>query len=224
MLKRERIDTAEVPGGGHLELFRQGKEWSIWVGGDPLMTSTRSGSEEALAELGCRSLQGKPGGTVLVGGLGMGFTLAATLRLCGPEAQVTVSELVPAVHAWNLAHLGEVAGHPLDDPRTHVDLRDVALVMDESPARYDAILLDVDNGPSAMTQDDNGKLYKASGLAKIRRALKPGGIVAFWSAYADPRFLRTLEQAGFKAAEHKAGAHKGRGSRHVIWTGEKGRN
>ena len=154
----------------------------------------------------------------------MGFTLAAALRLCGPEARVTVAELVPAVHAWNLEHLGEVAGRPLEDSRTIVDLRDVALVMEESPARFDTILLDVDNGPSAMTQDGNGKLYQASGLAGIRRALKPGGIVAFWSAYADPRFLRTLELAGFQAREHKAGAHRGRGSRHMIWTGEKGRN
>lgn len=221
MVKRERIDTAEVPGGGTMELWRQGRDWSIWVAGEPLMTSSRSGSEEALAELGCRSLGDRPEAEVLVGGLGMGFTLAEALRRSSPTSRVTVSELVPAVERWNRAHLGGLAGHPLDDPRTRVDLRDVALVLEASPGRFDAVLLDVDNGPSALTQEANGGLYRPTGLARIRRALRPGGTVAIWSAYADPAFGGLLQRAGFRVEEHAVGAHRKRGSRHVIWTGQR---
>ncbi|MEN9354893.1 MAG: hypothetical protein RL318_2218 [Fibrobacterota bacterium] len=204
-----------------MELFQQGQEWSIWVNGDPLMTTSKSGSEEALAELGCRKLAGRPDGNVLVGGLGMGFTLSAALRLSGPQAQVRVAELVPAVVAWNREHLGAFAGFPLDDPRTIVDVRDVANVLRQFTNTYDAILLDVDNGPSAMTQDANVWLYQPQGLEVIRKALRPGGVVAFWSAYADPAFTKRLGRSGFVASEHQTGAHGGKGSRHVIWLGEK---
>jgi spermidine synthase len=222
MRKRERMGTAEVPGGkGRMELFRQGEEWSIWVEGDPLMTSTKSGSEVALAELGCQALRGRPDGCVLVGGLGMGFTLAAALRVCGPQAQVLVAELVPEVVAWNREHLGPFAGNPLADPRSSVAVEDVAQAIRRMPNTFDAILLDVDNGPSAMTQDANVRLYQPQGLAEIRKALVPGGTVAFWSAYADPAFTRRLERQGFSVREQAVGAHKGRGSRHVIWLGTK---
>lgn len=222
MIKRELLGTADIPGStAPMSLYRQGEEFSIWVGGAPLMSSRQHGSEEALAELGCRKLVGKPGGHVLVGGLGMGFTLAAALRQCGPEASIRVAELVPAVHAWNREHLGALAGHPLDDPRTAVDIADVAQVMAAHPGGFDSILLDVDNGPSALTQDGNNKLYQPQGLDAIRKALRPGGIVTFWSAYADPAFTKRLGRAGFAVEEHQVGAQHGRGSRHVIWVGER---
>lgn len=222
MIKRERIDTAEIPGSSsRMELFRQGQEWSIWVNGDPLMTTSKSGSEVALAELGCRKLADRPDAGVLVGGLGMGFTLAAALRLAGPQARVHVAELVPSVVAWNREHLGSFAGFPLDDPRTVVDVADVADVLRRSPGTFDAILLDVDNGPSAMTQDANVWLYQPQGLETIREALRPGGTVAFWSAYADQTFTRRLAKSGYAVSEHAVGAHGGKGSRHMIWLGEK---
>lgn len=204
-----------------MSLYRQGQEFSIWVDGDPLMTSRMHGSEEALAELGCRKLAGQPGAQVLVGGLGMGFTLAAALRQCGADATVRVAELVPAVHTWNREHLGALAGHPLDDPRTIVDIADVADVLTSRPGGFDSILLDVDNGPSAMTKDANNRLYQPHGLEAIRKALRPKGIVTFWSAYADPAFTKRLARAGFAVEEHQVGAQNKRGSKHVIWVGER---
>lgn len=205
-----------------MSLYRQGDEHSIWLDGVPLMTSRLHGSEEALAEIGCQNLSDLPGARVLVGGLGMGFTLAATLRLCGPDAKITVAELVPAVHDWNLHHLGHHAGHPLRDPRVDVAIADVAVMVRNNIKGYDAILLDVDNGPSAMTLERNSWLYLPEGLAAIAKALRPRGTVAFWSAYADPAFPKLLAKQGFRVTEHAVGDRAGRkGSQHFIWTGSK---
>ncbi len=223
MIKRELLQTVTVPGStAQMTLQRQGKEYSIWVDGVPLMTTRQSGSEVALAELGCAHLKGKADGEVLVGGLGMGFTLAATLGMVGPDAKVKVAELVPAVHEWNRDLLGEFAGFPLKDLRVSVDIADVADVLRSNPNRFDAILLDVDNGPSGMTQDKNTWLYWPEGLGVVAKALRPKGVVAIWSAYSDPAFHKRLLQRGFKVQEHQVGARgKGGGSRHFIWTAQK---
>ncbi len=223
MIKRELLQTVTVPGStAKMALQRQGKEYSIWVDGVPLMTTRQSGSEVALAELGCASLRGRADGDVLVGGLGMGFTLAATLNNVGPSAKVVVAELVPEVHEWNRDLLGEYAGFPLKDPRVSVEIDDVAYVLRRSSNAFDAILLDVDNGPSGMTQEDNNWLYSVDGLRTIAKALRPKGVVAIWSAYSDPVFHKRLVQQGLSVAEHQVGARgKGGGSRHFIWVARK---
>lgn len=155
-------------------------------------------SERMLAKLGCEGLRGKRGVRVLIGGLGFGFTLRAVLELLGEDGLVEVAELLPEVVAWNREHLAEVNGLLVDEPRVRVVLGDVYELMLKGEAeRYDAILLDVDNGPVAMVQEGNGRMYQADGLAMIGRVLKPGGCVAFWSASGDPAFVRRLAKAGF---------------------------
>lgn len=224
MIPRVRIQIVEVPGGrSKMSLFRQGDEHSIWLDGVPLMTSRLHGSEEALAEIGCQNLSSRSGARVLVGGLGMGFTLAAVLRLVGPDAAITVAELVPAVRDWNLEHLGHHADHPLRDPRVEVVIADVADVLRQNAKSYDAILLDVDNGPSAMTLEANAGLYRSEGLAMVAKALRSRGTVAFWSAYADPAFPKLLAKQGLRVSEHAVTDRAGKkGSPHFVWTGAKG--
>lgn len=223
MLKRELIQTIEVPGGrSKMSLQKQGPEYSIWVDGVPLMTTRKHGSEEALADLGCAHLDGATGGQILVGGLGMGFTLAATLKIAGPEAKVVVAELVPAVHEWNRDLLGEFAGLPLRDPRVVVEIADVADVLRRSPNTFDAILLDVDNGPSGMTQDSNNWLYGNDGLNTIFKSLRKSGAVAIWSAYSDPIFLKRLQKQNAQVMEHAVRARSnGSGTKHVVWVAQK---
>lgn len=224
MIPRVLIQTVDVPGSrSKMSLHRQGDEHSIWLDGVPLMTSRLHGSEEALAGLGCQNLSDRPGARVLVGGLGMGFTLAAALRLVGPDAKVFVAELVPAVRDWNRDHLGHHAEHPLRDPRVEVAIVDVAVMVRNNPRGYDAILLDVDNGPSAMTLASNAGLYRPEGLALVAKALRPGGTVAFWSAYADAAFPKLLAKAGLRVDEHAVADRAGKkGSQHFVWTGSKG--
>jgi len=223
LIPRVLIQTVEVPGGkSKMSLYRQGDEHSIWLDGVPLMTSRLHGSEEALAEIGCQNLSERADARVLVGGLGMGFTLAAALRLVGPDARLTVAELVPAVRDWNIEHLGALAGHPLSDPRVEVAIADVAVMIRNNIKGYDAILLDVDNGPSAMTLERNSWLYRPEGLATIAKALRARGTVAFWSAYADPAFPQLLSKQGFRVTEHAVSDRVGKkGSQHFIWTGTK---
>jgi spermidine synthase len=192
------IAEAETEEGAKLTLHRRGHEFFLRVNGQALMGTNAPESERMLAELGCAGLRGKRGVRVLIGGLGFGFTLRAVLELLGEDGLVEVAELLPEVVAWNREHLAEVNGLLVDDSRVRMVMGDVYdLMVKGEVERYDAILLDVDNGPVAMVQEGNGRMYQADGLAMIGRVLKPGGCVAFWSASGDPAFVRRLAKAGF---------------------------
>jgi len=218
MIPWEYLESAPVPGGrGEVALYRRGQEYSIRLAGRELMNSRVHGSEEALAELAIARLAGRPGLRLLVGGLGMGYTLAAALRRLGPGDAVVVAELVPAVVAWNRGPLAELAGRPLADPRVEIHQGDVALCLRAGPAGYDAILLDVDNGPQALARTDNDWLYARPGLAAAFHALRPGGLLAVWAAAPSPGFTRRLRDAGFSVEERQVPARSRRGRRHTIW-------
>ena len=218
MVPRILIDAATVPDGGELRLFRRGDEFSIMLGTNELMNSRLSGSEEALAKLACDRLADTARPHFLIGGLGMGFTLRAALARLGPKAAVTVAELVPAVVAWARGPMAQIFAGCLDDPRVHIAAEDVAGMIWAETAAYDAILLDVDNGPDGLSRESNGRLYSANGLAAARRALRPGGVLAIWSAAPDRAFTRRLGEAGYSVEEVVArGRAGGRGARHVIW-------
>ncbi|MDV6373445.1 spermidine synthase [Deinococcus arenicola] len=216
------LARAPIPGTDQeLCLYRRGEqlEFSIQISGyiSELMNSRQHTSEDALAELGCAVIAGRPSPRVLVGGLGMGFTLAAALKALGPNSVVTVAELVPEVVEWNRGPLGACAGFPLKNPRTRVHVGDVADLLRQGQALYDAVLLDVDNGPEGMTHHGNGWLYSPSGLAAAQRILRPGGVLAIWSATPDTRFTRRLQQAGFRVEVKTVRAREGKGARHTIW-------
>jgi spermidine synthase len=192
------IAEAGTAEGAKLTLHRRGQEFFLRVNGQALMGTNAPESERMLAELGCAGLRGKRGVRVLIGGLGFGFTLRAVLELLGEDGLVEVAELLPEVVAWNREHLAEVNGLLVDDSRVRMVLGDVYDLMAKGEVeRYDAILLDVDNGPVAMVEEGNGRMYQADGLAMIGRVLKPSGCVAFWSASGDPAFVRRLAKAGF---------------------------
>jgi spermidine synthase len=217
MVPRVLIDTAEIPGGGgELRLIRRGEEYSIMLGSNELMNSRLSGSEEALAELACERIAGATRPNMLIGGLGMGFTLRAALALLSKDAEVTVVELVPAVVAWARGPMAHIFAGSLDDSRVSVLEADVGVFI-AGRAVYDAILLDVDNGPDGLTRDQNNRLYTLTGLRIAREALRPGGVLAIWSSAPDPRFTDRLKRAGFQVEEIVARANRGRGGRHVIW-------
>ena len=210
------LDTAQVPGGGTLKLARRGAEFSIRLDGAELMNSRLSGSEAALATLAFARLGAAA--RVLIGGLGMGFTLRAALAVAGPDARLEVVEIAPAVIAWARGPMAALHGDSLDDPRVTLTQADVAATIAAGPARYDAILLDVDNGPEAMSRRANDALYADGGLRAARRALRPGGVLAVWSVARDPAFTRRLRNAGFATEEHTVRASAtGRGARHTIW-------
>ncbi|KTE05105.1 spermidine synthase [Sphingopyxis sp. H115] len=218
MKARELIDTATVPGGGELRLFRRGGDFIIAIGGNELMSSRMSGSEEALAAMSCARLAGRKAPHLLIGGYGMGFTLRAALAELGPDAKITVAELVPGIIDWARGPMAELAAGALDDPRVELVVGDVATVIADGRGRYDAILLDVDNGPDALTHEANDRLYSAAGLAAAKAALTRGGILAIWSAAPDARFTRRLAAAGFRVDEVGVRARSnGKGARHVIW-------
>ena len=220
MLPRTLLGTARIPDTDKkLELYRSGDLFSIKIAGrGDLMNSRMHGSEEALANLACAGLADSVAPRILVGGLGIGFTLAAALAAVGPEAVVVVAELVPEVVAWNRDLIGAPAGHPLADPRCRVHVGDVADLLRREPGGFDAILLDVDNGPEALIRRENDWLYGAEGLAATRRALRPRGVLAVWSAAPDRAFCRRLRQSGFDVSEHVVRPHRaGMGSRHHIW-------
>ncbi len=215
----ERLDTAVAPDGEELELRRRGgSEYRIRAGGHELMSSEDEGSSRALAEKGCAHVQKSADARVLVGGLGMGFTLRAALDLVSAGSTVEVAELVPAVVTWNEGPLGPLAGHPLRDPRTVVRVGDVGDLIREARAGYDAILLDVDNGPIALAHAKNDSLYGRRGLEHAKRALRPGGALAVWSLSDHHGFTARLRRTGFSVQVHRVpGSRKGRGLRHVIW-------
>lgn len=213
------LDTAPVPGGeGELRLRRRGAEFSIRLGTVELMNSRISGSEEALATLTCAKIATRPQPRILIGGLGMGFTLRAALGVLGAKAQIIVAELVPAVVAWARGPMAELFGDSLTDPRVRIEMEDVGQVIRAGRGGYDAILLDVDNGPEALTRDSNGGLYGQDGLRAARAALRPGGVLAVWSCAPDRDFAARLRKTGFRVEEVRTRA-RGRdgGARHVIW-------
>jgi spermidine synthase len=212
------IDTADIPGGGgQLRLVQRGAEYSIMLGANELMNSRLSGSEEALAALSCGPVVARAGVRVLIGGLGMGFTLRAALDVLGADAEVVVAELVPAVVAWARGPLAEVFAGSMDDARVRIVEDDVRRPIGEGVAAFDAIMLDVDNGPDGLTRGSNDRLYDAAGLGAAWRALRPGGNLAVWSSAPDPRFTRRLQDAGFAVEEVAVKARGSRGARHVIW-------
>lgn len=220
---RELIDTAAVPGGGELRLYRRGDDFIIVIDRDELMSSRMSGSEEALAVMTCDRLRNPNAAHLLIGGYGMGFTLRAALAALGPDAKVTVAELVPAIIDWARGPMAHLAAGCLDDRRVELSIGDVATAISSATRRYDAILLDVDNGPDGLTHPANDRLYSASGLAAAKAALKPGGILAIWSAAPDVKFARRLSVSGFKVEEVGVRARSnGKGPRHVIWFAKAG--
>ncbi|HED17808.1 MAG TPA: hypothetical protein ENI64_13470 [Gammaproteobacteria bacterium] len=213
------LDSAPVPGnGGELRLYQRGDEFSINITGvGELMNSRMHGSEDALAEHTCARLVDGTNPRLLIGGLGMGFTLAAALRHLGKHAQLVVAELVPSVVEWNKGPLGILAGHPLDDPRVTVREGDVAHILKAEQQAYDAILLDVDNGPEGLTHKENDWLYGMGGLNAAYSALRPRGILAVWSAGPSQNFVQRLRKVGFKVHEMRVHAHGKKGTRHYIW-------
>ncbi len=219
MIPWVQLDAVQVPGGGdNLRLMRRGTEFSIMLGSNELMNSRVSGSESALARLACARLKDRDHPRVLIGGLGMGFTLRAALDELPQEADVVVAELVPAVIAWARGAMASIFGDSLGDARVSIREIDVArLISSTARAAYDAILLDVDNGPDGLTRDSNDWLYRAAGLQAAWAALRPGGVLAVWSARPDANFTHRLERTGFTVEQGQVHAKGSRGRRHTIW-------
>lgn len=221
MAKFEVIGTASIPGkGSELRLLQRNDEFSIRIAGSPgeLMNTRLHGSEDALAELACQRIADRADIRVLIGGLGMGFTLAAALHSLPDSAEVVVAELVPGVVDWNRGALGAAAGYPLNDPRTVVSLGDVGELLRRKPGGFDAIMLDVDNGPEGLTRKENDWLYSPQGLAAAQEALRPDGVLAIWSAGQDPAFTERLRRVGLLVEEVTVRAHRpGKGAKHRIW-------
>ncbi|MCE9668032.1 hypothetical protein LY474_09430 [Myxococcus stipitatus] len=220
----ETLESAQVPGVGDVALARRGDEFVLRVRGQTLMSSRMHGSEEALAEAGCADLVSRGTGRVLVGGLGFGYTTRAVLDRVGPGVRVTVAELLPVVVAWNKGPwLAPLAGAPLEDARVTVVEGDVGALMAKSPTAFDVILLDVDNGPTALTQPGNRGLYGPNGLARAAQALRSGGTLGVWSAGPSPEFERRLEKAGFTVQVLQPHAHGNKGPRHTLFIAKRRR-
>ena len=222
MIPLEHLDSAQIPGGDELRLMRRGADFMIVLDRNELMNSRMSGSEEALALMTLERLADLPAPHLLIGGYGMGFTLRAALGAAGPDAVVTVAEIVPKILDWARGPMAAMTGNCLDDPRLILQETDVAPLIGRGSERYDAVLLDVDNGPDGLVRDANHRLYSRDGLAAARRALAPGGILAIWSAAPDERFRARLRKAGFDVDEVVVRARSnGKGPRHVIWFARK---
>jgi spermidine synthase len=218
LIPLELIDTADLPDGGTLRLMRRGQDYMILFGRNELMSSRLRGSEEALATLAYDRLRGRARAHMLIGGLGMGFTLRAALGTLPADARITVGELVPKIVEWARGPLAHLFGDSLDDPRVEIDVRDVHERIAGSREAYDAILLDVDNGPDGLIHAANDRLYSKQGLRAAYAALRPGGILAIWSAYPDKIFADRVARAGFVVDEVKVRATGGRkGAHHIIW-------
>ncbi len=213
----QELDHAATPLGDRMTLCQRGDDYVIRVDGTELMGSRAHESEEQLAVRSLALLGDPRGARVLVGGLGMGFTLGAALRVLGADARVDVVELVPAVVGWNRGVLAHLAGFPLEDPRVQVIEDDVANVLVASRDRYDAVLMDVDNGPQALTSPGNARLYDDLGLARAAEALSPGGVFALWSASADPAIAARLRRAGLSPRAERPRARGGGATRHTLW-------
>ncbi len=217
MIPWDTLGEATTPDGTRLTLRRRGHEFLLLADGRSLMPSTINGSEQALATIGCRHVATRSGARVFIGGLGMGFTVRAALDVLPADAAIIVAELVPEVRDWNTDVLGHLAGHPLKDRRVHVEIGDALRILRESTEGFDAILLDVDNGPAEFAADGNDALYSRAGLYSIRRALRPGGVLAVWSAWEDRRFARRLTSMGFDVVLERARGHGRRGARHLVY-------
>ena len=216
MIPRILLGSASIPGGGELKLFRRGDEFSIMLGANELMNSRKKGSEESLASLACAGLGSVKRPRVLIGGLGMGFTLRAALAALPAAAEVVVAELVPGVVAWARGEMAALYGGSLSDSRVQIVEEDVARTI--RLGSWDAILLDVDNGPDGITVESNDALYARPGLLAARASLKLGGVLAVWSSAPDAAFTGRLRRAGFEVDEQVVrGGSGGRGARHVIW-------
>ncbi|MFO1117524.1 MAG: spermidine synthase [Beijerinckiaceae bacterium] len=213
------IDTATIPGApGKLRLMQRGAEFSIRLDDNELMSSRLSGSEQALATLTCERLANVSRARVLIGGLGMGFTLRAAQSILGADAEIIVAELLPAVVAWARGPMTQVYGASLNDARVDIRETDVGALIRQGVAQYDAILLDVDNGPDGLTRQGNDALYTSSGLRAAHKALRPGGVLAVWSSGPDATFTKRLRNAAFLVTENSVRANGKRGgARHVIW-------
>ncbi|MEC7583889.1 MAG: spermidine synthase [Planctomycetota bacterium] len=222
MKPREKIATAEIPGHtGELRCYHHDGAYEVWVDQTQLMSTRVFGSEEALAELALARLGRRAAAHVLVGGLGMGFTLARTLALLDDRAVVEVAELVPEIVAWNRELFGHCAGAPLEDPRARVRIEDVCDVVASSPEAYDVILLDVDNGPEGLSRPGNDQLYSESGLLQLHRALRPEGVLGIWSSADDQTFHARLRAGRFDVELHHVKARRTKGPRRSIWTAKR---
>jgi spermidine synthase len=218
MLPRELIGTAQIPGGEELRLVKHGRDFIIMLGRNELMSSRMSGSEEALANMTCERLKSRDAPHLLIGGYGMGFTLRAAQKQLGPKAKFTVAELVPEIVDWAKGPMVDLCARCLDDKRVKLVIDDVTALIANGAGRYDAILLDVDNGPDGLTREDNDRIYSRAGLERAKSALRPGGILAVWSAAPDDGFARRLKNTGFSVEEVFVRARaNGKGPRHVIW-------
>lgn len=218
MIPLDHLASAQVPGGAELRLMRRGADFMIQLDRNELMNSRMSGSEEALATMTAERLGARGSQHWLIGGYGMGFTLRAALKVLGADARVTVAELVPEILDWARGPMAELTGTCLDDRRVELIEADVAFPIAKGRASYDAILLDVDNGPDGLVRDANGRLYSREGLQAAKAALKPGGVLAIWSAAPDERFRGYLRKSGFAVDEVVVRARSnGKGPRHVIW-------
>jgi len=218
----ELIGETTMPDGNIMKLTRRANEYIMLANGRSLMSSRMHGSEEALATFGCRHLRSLERPSVLIGGLGMGFTLRATLDLLPLHAMVVVAELVPAVVEWNRGPLGPLAGHPLKDKRVRIEICDVGETVRSALHRFDAVLLDVDNGPAAFASSDNSKLYNGRGLAAFHAALRDGGVLAIWSARDDRKFEQRLLYGGLTVeVERVRGRLKKGGPHHTIFLAHK---
>ena len=213
------LGEAPIPGTDQsLTLFQGKDDFFIKIsGGGELMSTRKHGSEDALGSLPCKRLRHPEAARVLIGGLGMGFTLAAVLKIVGPRAEVTVAELIPEVVDWNRGPLGERSGRPLNDPRTRVHVGDVAKLLRGKKACFDVIALDVDNGPEGLTRSTNDWLYSEPGILAAQNALGPAGILAYWSAGLDHAFHDRLRRCGFLVEEIMVYAHGNKGARHTLW-------
>jgi spermidine synthase len=213
------LGEAPIPGTGQSLYLYQGKDdFFIKVtGGHELMSTRKHGSEDALGSLPCKRLRNPEAARVLIGGLGMGFTLAAVLDAVGPQAEVVVAELIPEVVDWNRGPLGERSGRPLDDPRTRIHVGDVSKLLRKKTACYDVIALDVDNGPEGLTKRANDWIYSTAGITAAQDALRPNGILAYWSAGPDQAFHDRLRRCGLTTEEVTVYAHGKKGARHTIW-------
>ena len=216
MIPREQLASAQIPGGGVMTLFSRGEDFMINVDRDELMSTRMNGSEEALATMTARRLKGRAGQNWLIGGYGMGFTLRAALASAPKDAKFTVAELVPEIVDWAKGPMAALTGDSLARKAVTIRIGDVAEAIEEGG--WDAILLDVDNGPDGLVRESNEGLYSDTGLAIARRALKRGGVLAIWSAANDDKFARRLSAAGFRVEEEVVRARQnGKGPRHIIW-------
>jgi spermidine synthase len=218
----ELLGQTISPDGTVMKLIRRGEEYILLADGAVLMSSRMHGSEEELATFACQRARALKQPSVLIGGLGMGFTLRATLDLLSPDATVVVAELVPAVVEWNHGPLGPLAGDPLKDKRVRVETGDVGVILHSHPGQFDAVLLDVDNGPTASTASNNAALYDHRGISAARAALKREGALVVWAAREDRTFEQRLRHGGFDVQVQRVrGRLKRGGPRHIIFLSHK---